>query len=111
MLSSAITDGLVSILGSGSVLTRPEDIIPYGFDGTAALRQVPAAVIFPQTTEEGSKCVAFAASRSLPIVTRGAGTGLSGGSVPSSGSLVLCLAQMNAILELDARNLTVRVQP
>src|SRR3990170_2499972 len=110
-LSAAITDGLASILGAGSVLTRPEDIIPYGFDGTAALRQVPGAVVFPRTTEEVARCVEFAAARSLPIVTRGAGTGLSGGSVPSAGSIVLCLAQMNAILDLDPRNLTLRAQP
>jgi glycolate oxidase len=110
-LSAAITDGLASILGAGAVLTRPEDIIPYGFDGTAALKQVPGAVVFPRTTDEVARCVEFAAARSLPIVTRGAGTGLSGGSVPSAGSVVVCLAQMNAILDLDPRNLTLRAQP
>ena len=47
----------------------------------------------------------------MPIVTRGSGTGLSGGSVPSAGSVVLCLAQMNAILDVDPRNLTLRAQP
>ncbi len=110
-LPAAITDGLVDILGAQSVLTRPEDIIPYGFDGTAALRQPPGAVVFPRTTEEVARCVRFAAAQSLPIVTRGAGTGLSGGSVPSPGSLVLCLAQMHAILEVDPRNLTLRAEP
>lgn len=110
-LSAAITDGLVRILGASAVLTQPEDIIPYGFDGTAALRQVPGAVVFPRTTEEVAKCVQLAAATSLPIVTRGAGTGLSGGSVPGAGSLVLCLAQMNAILNVDPRNLTLRAQP
>jgi glycolate oxidase len=110
-LSAAITDGLVRILGASAVLTQPEDIIPYGFDGTAALRQVPGAVVFPRTTEDVAKCVQLAAATSLPIVTRGAGTGLSGGSVPGAGSLVLCLAQMNAILNVDPRNLTLRAQP
>ena len=110
-LSAAITDGLVRILGASAVLTQPEDIIPYGFDGTAALRQVPGAVVFPRTTEDVAKCVQLAAATSLPIVTRGAGTGLSGGSVPGAGSLVMCLAQMNAILNVDPRNLTLRAQP
>lgn len=110
-LSAAITDGLVSILGARSVLTEPEDIIPYGFDGTAALRQTPGAVVFPRTTDEVARCVQLAAARSLPIVTRGAGTGLSGGSVPGAGSLVICLAEMNAILDVDPRNLTLRAQP
>ncbi len=110
-LPEPILAGLTSIVGPEMVLTRPEDVIPYGFDGTAALRQVPAAVVFPRTAQEVSHCVALAASQSLPIVTRGSGTGLSGGSVPGEGALVLCLAQMNEILDVDARNLTLRTQP
>src|SRR4051812_27664697 len=110
-LSQSITDTLTGIVGAGSVLTQPEDVIPYGFDGTAVLRQVPAVVVFPRTAEEVSRCVQLAAAQSIPIVTRGSGTGLSGGSVPSVGSLVLCLARMNAILDVDPRNLTIRAQP
>ena len=66
--------------------------------------------MFPHTTEEVAQCVAVAAAMRVPIVTRGSGTGLSGGSVPSRGSLVLCLAEMNAILDVDPRNLTLRAQ-
>ncbi|MEO8078480.1 MAG: FAD-linked oxidase C-terminal domain-containing protein [Acidobacteriota bacterium] len=110
-LTQSIADGLTEILGPGSVLTAPEDVIPYSFDGTAALRQLPEAVIFPRTADEVARCVRLAVSRSLPIVTRGSGTGLSGGSVPSAGSLVLCLARMHEILAVDARNLTLRAQP
>jgi len=110
-LPKAIADGLSGIVGAASVLTRPEDVIPYGFDGTAALRQVPAAVVFPKTTEDVSRCVQFAVSQSVPIVTRGSGTGLSGGAVPTKDSLVLCLTHMNRILDVDARNLVLRTQP
>src|SRR5919107_5537738 len=110
-LTRAITDGFATIVGTGSVLTKPEDIIPYSFDGTAALRQLPAAVVFPQTTEDVSGCVKYAVSQSLPIVTRGSGTGLSGGSIPTAESVVLCLAQMNRILDIDPRNLILRTQP
>jgi glycolate oxidase len=110
-LTQAITDGFTSIVGAASVLTQPEDIIPYSFDGTAALRQLPAAVVFPQTTQHVARCVQFAGAQSLAIVTRGSGTGLSGGSVPSAGSVVLCLAQMNTILDIDPRNLVLRTQP
>jgi glycolate oxidase len=102
---------LVSVLGSESVLTQAEDLIPYSFDATAALKQRPAAVVFPKTTEQVARCVQLAAASATPIVTRGSGTGLSGGSVPSSGSLVLCLTQMDNILAIDPRNLTMRVQP
>src|SRR5512141_483556 len=110
-LPKAIVDGLSGIVGATSVLTKPEDVIPYGFDGTAVLRQVPAAVVFPKTTEAASPCVTFAVAQSLPIVTRGSGTGLSGGAVPTSGSLVVCLTHMNRILDLDPRNLVLRAQP
>ena len=56
-ISQSITDGLTDILGAASVLTKPEDIIPYSFDGTAALRQLPDAVIFPRSTDEVARCV------------------------------------------------------
>jgi glycolate oxidase len=101
---------LAAVLGEGAVLAAPEDLIPYSFDGTAALRQRPDAVVFPQTTEQVSACVRVAAAAKLPIVTRGSGTGLSGGSVPTPGSMVLCLTRMDAILDVDARNLTLRAQ-
>jgi glycolate oxidase len=110
-LSPSLLDGLTGIVGSAQVLTKPEDVIPYGFDGTAALKQRPEAVVFPRTTEDVSRCVQLAAQASVPIVTRGSGTGLSGGSVPSAGAMVMCLTQMNAILDVDPRNLTLRAQP
>src|SRR5690242_12472052 len=110
-LPRGVADGLVGIVGAASVLTKPEDIIPYSFDGTAALRQMPSAVVFPHTTEDVSRCIKFAVAQSIPIVTRGSGTGLSGGSVPSDGSVVLCLAQMNLILEIEPKNLVLRTQP
>jgi glycolate oxidase len=108
--SGSIVADLVSVLGSAAVLTRPEDLIPYSFDGTAALKQRPSAVAFPRTTEQVAECVRLAAASGMPIVTRGSGTGLSGGSVPVEGCLVLCLTQMDAIVALDARNLTLRAQ-
>jgi glycolate oxidase len=106
----SIVDGLISVVGADSVLTRAEDLIPYSFDGTAALRERPSAVVFPRTTDHVARCVQLAASTSTPIVTRGSGTGLSGGSVPVPGCLVLCLTQMDAILDVDPRNLTLRAQ-
>jgi glycolate oxidase len=108
---TAIIDALGALLGSGSVLTRPEDLIPYSFDGTAALKQRPSAVVFPRTTAQVAECVKLAAASRTPMVTRGSGTGLSGGSVPTPGSLVVCLTQMDAILDVDPRNLVLRAQP
>jgi glycolate oxidase len=110
-LSEGTAAGFASIVGEDGVLVQPEDLVPYSFDGTAALKQRPEAVVFPRTAAQTAACVRLAASAKMPIVTRGSGTGLSGGSVPVPGSLVLCLAQMNAILDVDPRNLTLRAQP
>jgi glycolate oxidase len=109
-LASSTLAGLGEIVGASSVLFRDEDVIPYSFDGTAALRQRPAAVVLPRTTSEVAGCMRVAGAAQLPVVTRGSGTGLSGGSVPSEGSLVLCLTRMDAILQVDAPNLTLRAQ-
>jgi glycolate oxidase len=110
-LSLSTLEQLSAIVGQESVLFQAEDLIPYSFDGTAALKQRPDAVVFPRTTQEVSDCVRLAGAGRIPVVTRGSGTGLSGGSVPSPGSLVLCLARMNAILEVDPKNLTLCAQP
>ena len=110
-LTAPLVDALAAIVGRDSVLVEAEDLIPYSFDGTAALKQRPDAVVFPRTAADVAACVRLATDARVPIVTRGSGTGLSGGSIPSPGSLVLCLVEMNAILELDAANLTLRAQP
>lgn len=94
-------------LGAARVLTAAEDIHPYAFDGTAALKQRPAAVVFPRTTDEVALVVRTARAHRVPLVTRGSGTGLSGGSVPVAGALVLCLVKMDRVIEFDSRNLTV----
>lgn len=109
-LTDSLLAALRSIVGDEDVLTQAEDLIPYSFDGTAALRTRPSAVVFPTTTAEVAACVRAAHEAGIPIVTRGSGTGLSGGSVPSSDALVLCLARMNRILEIDTENLTARVE-
>ncbi|MBE2213486.1 MAG: FAD-binding protein [Opitutaceae bacterium] len=106
----ACVPALNARLGPGCVLTGAEDVIPYGFDATAALKQRPGAVVFPKTTSEVVDIVEIARRHRTPIITRGSGTGLSGGSVPVENSIVMCLLGMNRILELDTRNLTLLVE-
>ena len=106
----AVLARLREIVGAENVLTSPEDTIPYGFDGTAALKGPVGVVVLPGSTQEISEAVKLAAARGLAIVTRGSGTGLSGGSVPSEGCIVLCLTRLDKILSVDAANLTVRAQ-
>ena len=101
---------LREIVGAEHVLTSPEDTIPYGFDGTAALKGPVGVVVHPGSTKEVSEVVKLAAASGLAIATRGSGTGLSGGSVPSEGCIVLCLTRLDKILSVDAANLTVRAQ-
>jgi glycolate oxidase len=103
-------DELRRILGPANVLVEREDLIPYSFDATAALRRMPATVVFPRTAAEVSAVLKCAAAAGAPVVARGSGTGLSGGSVPLEGSVVLCLVRMDRILELDARNFTLRAE-
>ena len=92
------------------VRDRPEELIPYSFDGTAALQQLPVAVVFPKTTAEVSHFLRWSSENKISVVTRGSGTGLSGGSVPVAGGIVLCLAKMDKILEVDPANLTLRAE-
>jgi len=101
-----LVSDLRALLAPERVLDAPEDLLPYGFDGTAALSAPATCVAFPQTVEEVAGVVRYAAAHRVPIVTRGSGTGLSGGSVPVAGGIVLCLVRMDRILELDERNLT-----
>jgi glycolate oxidase len=110
MSSSAWINELVDIVGQDHVLTAKIDILPYSFDGTATLKQSPLAVVFPSNTAEVAACVRLAIHHEIAVVTRGSGTGLSGGSVPSPNSLVICLVRMDAVLAVDPKNLTVRAQ-
>lgn len=110
VVDSKMVEALREIAGAEHVLVEREDVIPYGFDGTAALKARPGAVVFPHTTEEVARCVKLARERQVPVVTRGSGTGLSGGSVPIEGCLVLCVAQMDRIVDLDQKNLTLHAQ-
>jgi glycolate oxidase len=110
MLKDSQLAELRALLGSENVLTQKEDLIPYGFDGTAALKQLPAGVVFAKSAEQISQVLKFARQNRYPVVTRGSGTGLSGGSVPLANSLVLCLVKMDRVVELDESNLTILVE-
>ncbi len=106
-----LVSDLLALLGKERVLFEPEHLAVYGFDGTAAISGATSCVVFPQTAEEVSQVLKLAHAAKRAVVTRGSGTGLSGGSIPLDGSLVLCLARMNRVLELDPKNLTIEVEP
>ncbi|MDG1856280.1 MAG: FAD-linked oxidase C-terminal domain-containing protein [Verrucomicrobiota bacterium] len=110
-LELSVIDRLRKIVGKQDVLDQKEDLIPYSFDGTAALKQHPGCVVFTRTTAQVSEVLKLANDEGIPVVTRGSGTGLSGGSLPSERCIVLCTVKMKQILELDTANLTLLTEP
>ena len=110
-LDQSTLDKLRSVVGSENLLTEKEDLIPYAFDGTAAMKETPGCVVFAAITGQISDVLKLANDTETPVVTRGSGTGLSGGSVPAAGCIVLCTVKMGQILEVDAANLTMTVEP
>lgn len=81
------------------MLTERKDILPYGFDGTAALKVRSGAVVFPRDAADVAFVLGLARERRVPVVTRGSGTGPSGGSVPMNGALVLYLIKWTVSLK------------
>ncbi len=109
-MDTHLIDRLVKIVGATGVLTTPEDLAVYSYDGTFAEGQ-PDVVVLPATTEQVSRAVALAAELGVPVVARGMGSGLAAGSIPAhSGGIVVCLTRMNRILELDTENATVHAE-
>ena len=110
-IDQSTLETLRSIVSASNVLTAKEDLIPYAFDGTAVIKETPGCVVFVKTTEDVSQVLRLANDTDTPVVTRGSGTGLSGGSIPVADCIVLCMVKMERILELDAANLTMTVEP
>src|SRR6201981_1371449 len=101
---------LEKLLGSGSALFQPEEVLLYEYDGSVEKGR-PDIVVFPTTTQEVSQIVKLAAKHNVPIVGRGAGTGLSGGALARTGGLMLVFSRMNKILSIDPENQRAVVQP
>jgi len=110
-LSQHVLDELRRLVGPREVLTSQEDLIPYSFDGTAALHQTPGCVVLVQSAGHIRGVLRLANETKTPVVTRGSGTGLSGGSLPVRDCIILCTVKMNKILEIDRANLTMLVEP
>ncbi len=101
---------LSRMLGSGQVITHPVELIPYERDGTL-VRGRPQAVVLPHSLDEVVRVVRWAAEHHIPLVARGAGTGLSGGAVAEEGGVIVSFARMRQILALDRVDGLVIVQP
>ena len=97
-------------MGPRAVLHRQQDLLLYEYDGSIDKGR-PEGVVFPRCTEEVVEIVRIAADHSLPLVGRGAGTGLSGGVIPTRGGIMIGFSRMNRILEIDCENECAVVQP
>src|SRR4051794_8424749 len=102
MNASVVTE-LRGIVDSGYVHDAPSEIISYSFDGTFQQRR-PDLAISPNSTEEVARIVKVASRERMPIIARGASSGLAGGTIPESGGIILNLARMDRILEIDTQN-------
>lgn len=102
---------LRAILPDTAILATDESLRPYECDGLSAYRALPLAVVLPETVEQVQAILKLCHKRQIPVVARGAGTGLSGGALPHSEGLVLSLARFNKILSIDADTRTAHVQP
>jgi len=101
---------LGALLGPNGLLWRPEDLMLYEYDALSS-QHVPDAVVFPTSTGEVIQIVKLAARQRIPVIARGAGTGLSGGAVVTASGIVVSFARMKKILEIDLENQRARVQP
>src|SRR2546423_2908005 len=97
---AVVVDALNKLLGGRNVLHSPYDLTLYEYDASID-RGKPEIVVLPATTQEVAEIVKVAARYHVPIVPRGAGTGLSGGAIPIYGGIVIVFARMNRILEMD----------
>jgi glycolate oxidase len=107
----ALLETFSLILPRASILTDPEDLRPYECDGLSAYRRLPKMVVLPETSEQVQKILATCSRLQVPVVARGAGTGLSGGALPLADGVLLSLTKFNQILEIDTDNRCARVQP
>jgi glycolate oxidase len=109
-LSDSIIGKLKKIVGDKGVLTASLDMQSYSFDASSKWKGVPDVVVFPTTTEQVSEIMKLATAKKIPVTPRGAGSNLSGGSLPIAGGIVLCTTRMNKILNIDADNFTATVE-
>jgi glycolate oxidase len=102
---------LARILASDQLLHHQEDLKPYECDALSAYQAVPLAVVIPENIEQIKQILAVCYESDVPVVARGAGTGLSGGALPHENGILLSLAKFKKIIAIDAENHTAVVQP
>jgi glycolate oxidase len=111
MVTEQLRKELLALLGRDGVIDRPAQLRTYECDGLTARKAIPGLVVLPRSTEEVAAAMKACAEAGVPIVPRGAGTGLSGGAMPHPEGVLIGLARMRRILSVDAGNRQMTVEP
>ncbi len=111
LFKNQVLQELSAVLPNDAIISTTEALRPYECDGLTAHKNLPLAVLLPTQTEQIQQIVKICRRLGVPVVARGAGTGLSGGALPNENGIVLSLTRMNKILAIDTQNLHARVQP
>ena len=106
-----VISSLKRIIKAENILDHEDQLRPFETDGLSAYKQRPFAVVFPENTEQVSRVLAYCNREKIKVVPRGAGTGLSGGSLPLEDAVLLCLGKFNKIIDIDYKNRCVVAQP
>ena len=109
--SSALIEALQQIVPAGSLLFEKEDLKPYECDGLSAYRRIPLVVVLPESIEQVQRVLTLCHEHQVPVVARGAGTGLSGGALPHEQGVLLSLAKFKNIIDIDPKRRIAKVQP
>jgi glycolate dehydrogenase FAD-linked subunit len=111
MNRAQLVEELKRVVGTRALVEDPAALLTYEADGCVMDLHAPTLVVLPETTEQVAEVVQLTRRAGMPIVPRGAGTGLAGGATPMSGGVVISTTRMDKVLEVDARNRRARVQP
>jgi len=111
MISKSVISKLRDILGPDYVFTDAEDMMTYSYDAAVLDSRMPAAAVMPGSTEEIGRIVTVCHENEIPLTVRGAGTNLSGGTIPEGSGLVLLTGRLNRILEINEADMYAVVQP
>ena len=109
-MDPGLVRGLREVLGEAGVIERRSQRVPYECDGLAFVRALPELVLLPRDTQQAAACMRLLDEARVPVVARGAGTGLSGGATPVAGGVLIGTSRMRDVLEIDAANRFARVQ-
>lgn len=107
---SEIVAGLINAIGEEGVIFEPNETIAYECDALTAYRCPPLAVALPKSTQEVSKILTLCKKMGVPVIPRGSGTSLAGGALPTADSIVLGVARLNKVIEIDYDNRLINVQ-